>query len=235
VAPLGVGRAQAAVGGDPRFIEAYRALRDDPSVQFELSPLQPRPNLPRWVETLGHWIEILLRPVGRLIRWIGDLMPRAPYARILLWTMLALLAAAILWVVIERVRSGIWRLPRHRRALVEPPPAVDWISAAGSSRAWLQEAEALAAGGNYAEAVHHLLRRSVEDIAKRHPRSISPALTSRDIAADLGIPPRARTIFTTIARTVERSLFGGGAVDATDWSVCRVAYADLTHRATWSR
>ena len=235
MAPLGVGKAQGAIVGDSRFSEAYRALRSDGSVQFDLTPVPPRPKLPGWVETLGHWADLAFRPVVWLVRWIGRLMPQAPYARILLWTVLALFAAAMLWVIVDRVRSGAWRLPRRRPRPVEQAAEMAWVPDAGSSRAWLQEAEALAAGGDYAEAIHHLLRRSVEDIAKRHPRSIGPALTSRDIAADRGIPPGARTIFATIVRAVERSLFGGRAVDAADWSACRTAYAELAHRATGAR
>ena len=234
MASVSSARVPTAVGADPRFAEAYRALRADPRVQFDLVPVQPRPKLPGWIETLGHWVTLAFRPIGRLIGWLVGLMPKAPYARILLWTILALLAAAILWAIIDRARSGSWRLPRRGRNSVKPTADAEWATEAGSSRAWLQEADLLAAEGDYAEAIHHLLRRSVEDIAKRRPRLIAPALTSRDIAANRAIPPGARSIFAGIALAVERSLFGGRAVGIKEWTACRTAYADLSNRATWA-
>ena len=79
-------------------------------------------------------------------------------------------------------------------------------------RRWLEEADALAAQGKYAEAIHHLLFRSIEDISSRRPNLVRPALTSREIAASEAIPSRAGELFASIARLVERSLFGGRAV-----------------------
>jgi hypothetical protein len=109
----------------------------------------------------------------------------------------------------------------------------EWVPAAAPARAWLEEADALAARGEFAEAVHHLLRRSVDDIAHRRPQLVRPALTSRDIAAAEAIPPRARTLFGSIVAIVERSLFGGRPVSADDWSATRAAYADFILSQAW--
>lgn len=177
----------------------------------------------------------MLRPVGRALDWIGSFMPNAPYARILLWTVLAFAALALLWMIYERFRHGEWRLPRRRRALAiaqdEEEPT--WAPEAAPARSWLSEADALADQGLYAEAVHHLLFRSVEDLARRRPRLVRPALTSRELAAAEAVPPAARDLFARIARLVERSLFGGRAVDAGDWSTARAAYADFVLPGTW--
>ena len=78
-----------------RLAAAHAALRADPSIQFTLTRPPPPPKTPAWLETLGRWIEALFRPVGRLLRWIAGLMPDAPYARILLWTLLSAVAAAM--------------------------------------------------------------------------------------------------------------------------------------------
>ena len=85
------------------------------------------------------------------------------------------------------------------------------------ARAWLDEADALAARGLYAEAVHHLLFRSVEDIQRAARTLVRPSLTSRELAAASGIPTIARELFARIAGYVERSLFGGRPVVADDW------------------
>jgi hypothetical protein len=161
-------------------------------------------------------------------------MPDAPYARIFLWTVLAVAAAALLYMIYLRLRDGEWRLPRRRRPVsVEPVPEEEWSPDAAPARSWLREADALAAQGRYAEAVHHLLFRSIEDIARRRPRLVRPALTSRELAAAEALPPPARSLFARIAGLVERSLFGGRAVDSGDWTEARAAYADLVLPGTW--
>ncbi|HEY1606542.1 MAG TPA: DUF4129 domain-containing protein [Allosphingosinicella sp.] len=174
--------------------------------------------------------------MGRLFNWIGSFMPSAPYARILLWTVLAAAALFLLAIVYQRVRHGIWRLPRRRGAIAAEAAAEEetqWAPDAAPARSWLEEADRLAAQGLYAEAIHHLLFRSVEDIARRRPRLVRPALTSRELAAAEAIPAGARDIFAAIARLVERSLFGGRAVGETDWSVARTSYADFVLPRSW--
>jgi uncharacterized protein DUF4129 len=162
-------------------------------------------------------------------------MPDAPYARIFLWTVIAIAAAALALLIWQRIRTGEWRLPRRRRAAADAGAEEEssWAPEAAPARAWLNEADALAGQGLYAEAVHHLLFRSVEDIAKRRPRVVRPALTSRELAAAEAVPPAARDLFARIARLVERSLFGGRAVGEGDWSAARAAYADLVLPRTW--
>ena len=48
---------------------------------------------------------------------------------------------------------------------------------AGAARARLADADALAAAGRFAEAVHLLLYRSVDDISDRRPGLVRPAMT----------------------------------------------------------
>lgn len=218
---------------DPRLVAAHYALRADPSVQFDILPPAPEPKLPGWLHSLGHWVADLLRPVGRLLRWLGGLLPDAPYARILLWSVLCVAAAAVVWVLVRRLRTGAWSFGRRAPSAGADEEA-EWNPDTAPARAWLHEADALAERGSYAEAVHHLLHRSIEDIARRRPRLIRPALTSRDIAAADAIPPRARTVFAAIAAVVERSLFGGRGVGPEDWTTCRTAYADFALPKAWS-
>ena len=40
----------------------------------------------------------MLQPVGRFLGWLTSFMPDAPYARIFLWTVIAIAAAALLWM-----------------------------------------------------------------------------------------------------------------------------------------
>ncbi|WP_443025406.1 DUF4129 domain-containing protein [Sphingomonas sp. RB3P16] len=219
-----------------RFAAAHAALTADPSVQFTLQRAPPPPQPPLWLKQFAEWLVWALRPVGRFLMWIDSFFPRLPYARILLWTVLVVAVATLLWVVYQRVRHGEWRWPRRfgRRATqVALDEAQEWAPEAAPAHEWLREADALAADGHYAEAVHHLLRRSIDDIARRRPRLVRPALTSRELSAADAIPPSARDLFAGIARLVERSLFGGRPVDAADWRTARAAYSDFALPGTW--
>lgn len=226
---------EAVPAVDQDFASAHQALRADPAIQFSLTPADPPPKPPQWLRDLIEWLDKVLKPVERLFDWIGSLMPDAPFARFLLWTVLAIAAAALLSMIYMRLRHGQWRLPWGNRQTAEFIPAdeEEWRPEAAPVRSWLDEADALAAEGRFAEAIHHLLLRSIEDIARRRPRLVRPALTSRELSASDGIPAAARDLFAAIARLVERSLFGGREVGRSDWHEARTAYADFALARAW--
>jgi hypothetical protein len=228
-------KAQDAAGAADGLAAAHDALKADPSIQFSLQPAPPPPQAPQWLRDFFDWLGGVLRPVGRFLQWIGSFLPDAPYARILLWTVLAAAACAFAIMVYRRIRDGEWSLPRRRRSVgVDPGEEEEaWSPEAAPARSWLREADALAAEGRFAEAVHHLLFRSIEDIGRRRPRLVRPALTSRELASAEALPPPARSLFSRIAGMVERSLFGGRPVEAGDWTAARSAYADLVLPGTW--
>jgi hypothetical protein len=225
---------QAAAGSADRFSQAYQALRADSSLQVTLTPPPQPAKPPPWVEAILRWIGHALEPVGRFLRWIGSLLPDAAYARILLWVVIALGAAALLWALYNRIRYGEWRLRLPRRGSVaEAESEGDWSPDEAGVRSWLEEADALARDGRFAEAIHHLLFRSVDDISERRPALVRPALTSRELASSTSIPARARDLFASIAGLVERSLFGGRPVGEGDWRAARQAYSDFALPAAW--
>jgi hypothetical protein len=224
-----------AAGDADRFAQAYKGLRADPSVQFTLVAPERRPKPPAWLEALGRFLrEYIFSPIGKALKWVGSFFPDAPYARIFLWGVLALAALLLLWAIYNRVRHGEWRVRLPRRAAAQAiPDDEDWAPGEMPVRSWLEEADALAREGRYAEAIHHLLFRSIEDIANRRPNLVRPALTSREIAGSQGIPARARELFARIARMVERSLFGGRPVGESDWIEARGAYSDFAVAGAW--
>jgi hypothetical protein len=228
------GGSQAAAAGADRVARAWTAMRHDSSIQFDLPPSPPPPKPPAWLEAFFRWLDKVLAPVGRFLKWIGSFFPDAAYARFLLWAVIAVGAAALLWALYNRIRFGEWRLRLPRRASAGGLPSEeDWSPEAAGARSWLEEADALARQGLFAEAIHHLLFRSVEDIANRRPALIQPALTSRELAAAAAIPGRAREPFAAIALLVERSLFGGRPVNEGDWRMAREAYSAFALPAAW--
>ena len=228
---------EAAAAKAQPFEQAWRSLRDDQSVQFALTPARPRPKPPAWIERLGEWVEWLLRPVGRFFAWLFSWLPDAAWARSLFTALLIAAAALILWLAFSRIRDGEWRLP-WRRAGQAPDAGqaaeLEWQPEAAPARAWLEEADALAAQGRFAEALHCLLLRSVDDMARRRPRAVRPALTARELAKSPLLPERARGLFGSLAGSVERSLFGRRPVNQPEWSQARAAYAEFALAGTWT-
>ena len=231
----GVVIASQAQNAAERFAAAHRALRANADIQFDLKRTPPPLQTPAWLRALGEWLRSVFRPIGRFLDFIGSFIPDAPYARILLWSVLAVGLAALCWMIWTRAKEGAWRMPQWRRrpGAESIEAEEEWRPDAAPVRAWLEEADALAGEGRFAEAAHHLLLRSVEDIGRRRPGLVRPAITSRDLANASALPQRARQLFSGIAGVVERSLFGGRAVDAGDWAECRAAYADFARTAAW--
>lgn len=228
------GGSQAAADKADRFREAWHALRSDASVQFNLSAPPAPPHPPAWLRAFLNWLGKGLEPIGRFLKWIGSHFPDAPYARVALWTVIALGGATILYALYNRIKNGEWRLrPPRRAAPSEFEAEEDWTPDEASTRSWLEEADELAGKGFFAEAAHHLLFRSIEDISRRRPALVRPALTSRELARSEGIPGRARNLFSKIASLVERSLFGKRPVSKDEWLEARQSYSDFVRPAAW--
>ncbi|HEY0053115.1 MAG TPA: DUF4129 domain-containing protein [Caulobacteraceae bacterium] len=200
--------------GDAAFPEAHRRLLTDRDLQFtvareEVRPPAPRPEWADWISDVFGWI--------------------APALTLIFWAALAFACLGILYLV---GREFIHlRLPQRKP---KADAKADWRPAETAARALLQEADALAAEGRFAEATHLLLLRSIEDIQGRRPRAVQPALTARDIAGLDALPPAARPPFSLIAEVVERSLFGGRPVDADGFGRCRRAYEDFALPHGWT-
>lgn len=228
--------SQVAAEYGQDFASAHQALRADKAVQFNLTPTDPPPKPPQWLKDFIDWLNEVLKPVADFFKWIGQFMPDSAVLRVLVWALVAAVVVAMLVMIYQRLRHGEWRLPwrRHKEMAVLPVEEEEWQPEAAPVRSWLEEADALAAKGRFAEAIHHLLLRSVEDIARRRPRLVRPALTSRELAASDAIPSAARELFSSIAGLVERSLFGGREVGKSDWDSARGAYADFALARAWT-
>lgn len=203
-------RASAPSFGDPAGIDAaHRQIRGDGSIQFDLPWHKPD------IQPPPRWLTELFEALGRFVKWVGDGWT------VLLWLAAAIAIIAILFVAIPPLRE--WLKSRFIRQIAADPPR--WTPTATAARALLQDADALAAQGRFAEAVRMILHRSIEDIEKWRGDPLRPSFTSRDISRFEALPDAARTIFTRIVADVERSLFGGAALAQADWARARADYA----------
>lgn len=193
------------------FAEAHRGLMADRSIQFDLQSYQPPPT-PGW------------------LRWLLDFLSTdQPVLRSLLWVLAGAAVLFILYLIARRLAGSRW--PWRRNGVEGEDDS--WRPGAAPARALLGEADALAARGDYSEAAHLLLFRSIEDIDSRRPDLVRPALTSRDIAGLAAIPGRPRAAFARIAHAVERSLFARRPLAEGDWRDCRSAYEEFAFADGW--
>lgn len=193
--------------------EAHAILLNDPSFQFDRANFDP-PQAPGWLRWIGETLQFLA-PVLKWVFWIG----------------LALLAGLILYAIVREILR--LRKPSTKPDKPATPVEADWRPDVQAARDLLAEADALAARGQYADAAHLLLLRSVQDIEKHQPRALRVSLTAREIARLKALPEAARPAFERIGWVVERSLFGGAAVDAQDFADCRQAYEAFALPEGW--
>ena len=201
---------------DPAYAETI--ANEGLQTSLPALPDQPPPELPQWLLDFFEWLDRFFEQSGDGLIWV-------------LWGLAALLVLFIAYRLFPGFADWINGL-LGRKAEEEVPE--QGLAEASAARARLADADALAAEGRFAEAVHLLLYRSVDDIAARRPGLVKPAITSRDLAASRDLPGTPRTAFARIARAVEVSLFGGQPVDAGVWGECRAAYAELTVPKAWA-
>jgi hypothetical protein len=192
---------------DRDFAAAHQALLGDPNIQFDL-PRVEVPPAPQWnFDGFGAF---------------------GPVMQALFWVIVAALALFVVYLIARWAMGAEWRRRRGGAAADE-----SWRPAEAPARQLLGEADALAGPGLFSEAARLLLFRSIEDIDKRRPDLVRPALTSRDIAGLPAIPDRPRSAFARIAMLVERSLFAARPLAEADWRDCRSAYEDFAFAEGW--
>ena len=195
---------------------AHARMLHDSGLQFSFAGYPPPKPPPEWLKDLG--------------RMLGALAPAFQW---LFWGIVAIVVATVVFFIARELLALRWpglKKRKKKQAAAEP----EWRPTPAQARALLEEADKLAAEGRYAEAVHLILFRSIEEIQGRRPHLLRPALTSRDIAGLEGLPGRARDAFAGIAEMVERSFFGGRPVDADSFGRCRQAYEAFAFPEAWS-
>jgi hypothetical protein len=195
-------------------LKAWRQVRASSDIQFAPLPA-PKPPAPPspWLKLLGELLRDIFEPIGGALGVSWPVIQNA------------LIAATIALVLFV-----LWRLlapwiANRRGAAHNAEPG--WTPDPAAARALLVDADRLAEEGRFGDAVHLLLRRSVDQIAATRPDWLRPASTAREIAGAASLPERARAAFAVIAARVERSRFALLGLDRADWEAARTAYADF--------
>jgi hypothetical protein len=213
-APVQPGQIALFDPSGPAFEAAHRRLITHHELQFDFTPYAPPKQSPPpgWLTELARLFK-LAAPVLQVVFWVG----------------VAALVVLILYLVGRELGFIRWG-KRQKLAGVDFQYQPD----ADTARALLADADALAAQGRFAEAMHVLLQRSIEDMRMRRPRALAPSLTSRDIAALPALPEPVRPAFAAMAGLVERSLFGGRPVGSSDFASARQSYEAFAFPEAWS-
>lgn len=191
---------------------AWAKVRAMGDIQY--TPLTPAPEPvrppPSWLQGLSQWLARWLAPAGT---WLNAH-----------WHAIEIGAVAVAAVALVALFWLAWRSRRKARAaMADTGPA--WHPDAAAAGALLADADRLAQAGRFDEAVHLLLRRSFDDIARARPDWLTPASTAREIAQLRALPAPARAAFAVIAQDVERSRYALDPLGPPDWARARAAYA----------
>lgn len=217
----GVERAPPAAT-DTRVQAAIDRIQADDSYQLEI-PAPPPPQETRSASSPSPFFYWL----GHQGRWLVNML------------FVLLIGAAVLFILyltVPTVREMVERLgARFRRTTSEEVNGEEesWQPDHLAARNLLGEADALARDGHFAEAVHLLLGRSVEDINRRRPGVLKPALTARSITRLGELPAPARSALGRIVEAVERGLWARLPIGAPDWNAARAAYEEFAFGEHW--
>ncbi len=225
LACAGFGGLWAAAQSSESFDAAFRALKRNDALQFELPEPPPeaadeQSDPPTWLEWLGNLIE-------------GIFQFLAPFFEYIFYGLLILSVGTILYFVLREVI----RIRRPAPIITTDAPAAQaplYAPTTDEARVLLETVDALAAKGLYAEAVHTLLYRSIQDIDLKRPNMIRRSLTSREIAGLDILKLEARQAFSLIGRVVEASYFGGQPLGEADFQKCRAAYEQFAVPKAWA-
>jgi hypothetical protein len=227
IAPPPQGMPLATAGPDTvdsaRIAESLSQMRAGGDHQFSFPPPTPAPvptEMPEWVKAIGQFFDWLFGSGNLLVTGI-------------FWLGAAALLGVLLYLLVPAIRDTIDGWLGRKRPEADDSADADLYPDAARARDLLAEADALATAGQFAEAVHLLLGRSLADIEERRPGLLKPALTARALSVAAALPAAARRAFAQLAATVERSLFARQPIDAQQWTQARAAYADFALAAPW--
>jgi len=203
--------AAGAQTAEQQLAAAHEALLKTRGMQFDFGGMPAPPPPPPWLEPL--------------VAVLKAIAPVLPY---IFWGGVILGAALILYFIARELIPERW----FRRKKAEAP-VTDWRPEPGKARALLEDADSLAAAGQFEEAIHLLLFRSIDDLRARRPGAVKPALTSRDIAGLETLPAAPRDAFARLARAVELTFFGGRPAGADEFGAARRDYETFAFAEGW--
>lgn len=177
----------------------------------------PKPDL----KAMAFWKKVM-DSIGHFFEQVAKIFaPLGPYMPYILGALAIALIALLLSPVVRLMISTRFQRLFQRDQLRADAP---WRPTREAVVALLGDIDALAAKGEYDEAVHLLLARSVADINAFRPNMVRKHYSARDISSHPLLPEAARPAFIEIVRWVEISYFAGIPAGKAGFDACRAAY-----------
>jgi hypothetical protein len=142
-----------------------------------------------------------------------------------------LLVASIIVIALTialHLRENLWSLSRAKKLQFGHDEAEARSAALERMEHSQAEADDLARAGSFAEAMHVLLLRSVNEMRPRLAAPIAASLTSREILGFPEMSPEERGVFSRIVGDVEISRFGAHNPGEGEYMECRKNFDVLT-------
>ncbi|MCE9571548.1 MAG: hypothetical protein K8W52_00180 [Deltaproteobacteria bacterium] len=147
----------------------------------------------------------------------GPIGPLGTLLNLLMWGLLVVGSILVaFWLSSELVRYG----GEDAELGAEDPDGAAPIDLAVIERP-LGDAEELAARGDYADAIHTLLLRTLVELVRSSAVRVGPALTSREILARVPLQADAREALAGLITAVEVTHFGDDIATVADYHRCR--------------
>jgi hypothetical protein len=138
----------------------------------------------------------------------------------LLWAVVIISGGLIvIWLASELLRYG----GSDAQLAAEPDAEASGVDLAVIQRP-LGDAEALAARGDFGEAIHALLLRTLQELVRSSAVRVPPALTSREILGRVPLADDPREALAGLITAVEVTHFGGDAATQDDNTRCRAQF-----------
>jgi hypothetical protein len=143
---------------------------------------------------------------------------QSPFASFLMWGVLIALAIVLAIAIVSELKDG-----DKDPEIADEPDAQRKLSAAADAilERPLGDADELARRGEFAEAIHTLLLRTLQELVRSAAVRVTPSMTSREILARVPLLADAREAFAGLITAVEITHFGDEPANATDYQRCR--------------
>ena len=146
-----------------------------------------------------------------------DAGPLSSLFTFLLWGVVIVgIALLVFWLASELMRYGG---DDKQLATTDDEASKSAVDLAVIQRP-LGDAEELAARGEYTEAIHTLLLRTLQELVRSAAVRVSPAMTSREILARVPLLADAREALAGLITAVEITHFGGDRATLDDYLRC---------------
>lgn len=210
----------AAAWGARDIASRLEASKRSLDLQTEIPESSMRIEIPETRKT-SLFGRLVRRSVSQLLRLLDKVREMA---KILLAASIIIIAI----VIVLHLRENLWSLSRAKRLEFKRNEAEARSAALERMEYSQAEADELARAGSFAEAMHVLLLRSVNEMRARLSSPIASSLTSREILGRLAMSPEERAVFARIVGGVEISRFGAHNPGEDEYLECRRNFDALT-------